>query len=197
MSAKTVEPRVKGAKGAGARRERGARRRAARKVARAERSWLREVKGLVALGVAAIVFAALYLFDPGQPSPRSSPVGAVGLWLGWAVFSSVGYAGYLVPLLLVLYGVGAFARARWGRGWPGLVGLGVLLVGMTGAFARLSESGGAPVQKGGLLGWVVAEALGRSLGTIGGWIVLGLALPVGLLLVTRGSIGTTSRGLGA
>src|SRR4029453_7670662 len=110
MSAKIVEPRVKGAKGAGARRERGARRRAARKVARAERSWLREVKGLLALGAAAIVFAALYLFDPGQPSPKSSPVGAVGLWLGWAVFSGVGYAGYLVPLLLALYGVGAFAR---------------------------------------------------------------------------------------
>ncbi len=197
MPAKTVEPRVKGAKGAAARRERVARRRAARKVARAERSWLREVKGLVALGAGAIVFAALYLFDPGQPSPQSSPVGAVGLWLGWAVFSGVGYAGYLVPLLLALYGVGAFGRARWGRGWPGLVGLGVLLVGMTGAFARLSESGAAPVPKGGLLGWAVAEALGRSLGTIGGWIVLGLALPVGLLLVTRGSIGTTSRGLGA
>jgi len=187
------------ANGAGARRERGARRRALRRAARAERSWLREVKGLLALGAAGIGFVALYAFDPRQPwVGAASPVGPVGLWLGWAGFTSVGYAAYLVPLLLALYGVGAFVRARWGRGWPGLVGLAVLVVGMTGIFARLSEPGGAAaVQKGGVVGWAVAEALSRSLGAVGGWIVLSLSIPVGLLLITRGSIGTTSRGLGA
>ena len=193
MPGKIVQPTVEAT---GARR---ARRRAARKAARAERSWLREVKGLLALGLAGIGFVALYAFDPmPRPPDQASPVGPVGFWLGWVSFWSVGYAGYLFPLLLAVHGAGAFVRARWARGWPGVVGLGVLLVSLTGILARAGDSlGDGRIHKGGTLGWAVAEALGRSVGTVGGWIVLLVAVPVGLLLITRGSIGSTSRGVGA
>ncbi len=175
-------------------RERMLRRRDARRALKAERSWLREVKGLLALGVAGIGFAALYAFDPLRRfTDQASPVGPVGLWLGWASFASVGYAGFLFPGLLAIYGLGAFFRARWVRGWPGIVGLVVLVLGLTGILARVQDALGPALDPGGLVGWAVAEALAGSVGTVGSWIVLGLSLPVGLLLITRGSIGAMSR----
>ncbi|MET0851578.1 MAG: DNA translocase FtsK 4TM domain-containing protein [Candidatus Rokuibacteriota bacterium] len=175
-------------------RERLLRRRDARRALKAERSWLREVKGLLALGVAGIGFAALYAFDPLRRfTDQASPVGPVGLWLGWVSFASVGYAGFLFPGLLAIYGLGAFFRARWVRGWPGIVGLVVLVLGLTGILARVQDALGPALDPGGLVGWAVAEALAGSVGTVGSWIVLGLSLPVGLLLITRGSIGAMSR----
>jgi S-DNA-T family DNA segregation ATPase FtsK/SpoIIIE len=190
--AETRAPRAgRGDRGA---RERMLRRRDARRALKAERSWLREVKSLLALGVAGIGFAALYAFDPLRRfTDQASPVGPVGLWLGWASFASVGYAGFLFPGLLAIYGLGAFFRARWVRGWPGIVGLVVLVLGLTGILARVQDALGPALDPGGLVGWAVAEALAGSVGTVGSWILLGLSLPVGLLLITRGSIGAMSR----
>jgi S-DNA-T family DNA segregation ATPase FtsK/SpoIIIE len=54
---------------------------------------------------------------------------------------------------------------------------------------------GVPVHKGGLLGWAIAEALGATVGAVGTWILLAVCLSVGALLVTRGSLGSASRGI--
>ena len=197
MASRIVQPE---AEGVAPRRERAVRRRAAaRRAARGELRWLREVKGLLALGLAGIVVIALYCYDPVvHPLDQSSPVGPVGLWIGWGLFWAVGYAGYLLPMLLVLYGVGAFVRARLAHGWPGLVGLGVLLVSVTGVLGRASDfSVASPIHKGGMLGWAVSGGLAGTVGTVGSWIVLLVLIPVGLLLVTRVSIGLASRGIGA
>ena len=95
--------------------------------------WVREVKGILALALAGFAVVALYAFDPTRhPLDQSSPVGPVGLWLGWTAFWAFGYAGYVFPLLLTLYGAGAFVRAPLARGWPGMAGLVLLLISVTG-----------------------------------------------------------------
>ncbi|HVQ74898.1 MAG TPA: DNA translocase FtsK [Candidatus Binatia bacterium] len=156
-----------------------------------EGRWLREVKGILAIALAGFGLMALWSFDPRLHAlDQTSPVGPVGAWLGWASFRAFGYAGYLLPMLLALYGIGAFVRTRLARGWPAVAGLGLLLLSATGALARLSDTlGEVRVHKGGVLGWTVSEALGQSVGAVGAWIILGALVPVGALLVTRASLG--------
>jgi S-DNA-T family DNA segregation ATPase FtsK/SpoIIIE len=179
--------------------EAAARRRGKQKPKREPGRWVREAKGILALALAGFGFVALYAFDPAfHPLDQSSPVGPVGAWLGWASFWAFGYAGYLFPLLLTLYGVSAFVRPRVATGWPALVGLALLLVSVTGILARASDTvTEVRIHKGGLLGWGVSEALGLTVGTVGTWIVLLAIVPVGVLFVTQISYGTLSRALGA
>ena len=158
---------------------------------------MREVKGILALALAGFALIALWSFEPRVHAlDQMSPVGPVGGWLGWAAFWAFGYGGYLFPLLLVVYGVGAFVRSRLARGWPAAAGLALLLVSATGALARLSETlGDRRVHKGGALGWAVVEALGSTVGAVGTWIILAALVPVGALLVTRGSLTALAAGL--
>jgi len=157
--------------------------------------WVREVKGILALALAGFGLVALYAFDPTRhPLDQSSPVGPVGLWLGWAAFWAFGYAGYVFPLLLILYGAGAFVRAPLARGWPGLAGLALLLVSVTGILARNSDTlTEIRVHKGGMLGWAVSQALGTTVGGVGSWIILLAILPVAALFITQASLGGVSR----
>ena len=154
--------------------------------------WVREVKGILALALAGFALVALYAFDPNRhPLDQSSPVGPVGLWLGWAAFWAFGYAGYVFPLLLILYGAGAFVRAPLARGWPGLAGLILLLVSVTGMLARASDTlAELRIHKGGMLGWLVNEALSVSIGAVGTWIILLAILPVAALFITQASLRT-------
>ncbi len=161
--------------------------------------WVREAKGILALALAGFGFVALYAYDPTlHPLDQSSPVGPVGGWLGWGSFHAFGYAGYLFPVLLTLYGVSAFVRPRMAHGWQAAAGLAILLVSATGILARASDTlTEFRVHKGGVVGWAVSEALRLSIGTAGTWIVLLALIPLGVLFVTRIPYSVLSRGLRA
>jgi S-DNA-T family DNA segregation ATPase FtsK/SpoIIIE len=161
--------------------------------------WVREVKGILALALAGFAVVALYAFDPTRhPLDQSSPVGPVGLWLGGTAFWAFGYAGYVFPLLLTLYGAGAFVRAPLARGWPGAAGLVLLLVSVTGMLARASDTlAELRIHKGGLLGWAVNQTLSFSIGSVGTWIILLAILPVAALFITQASLGKASGALGS
>jgi len=181
-----------------ARREALARRKAERAARRERSRWVREIKGILALALAGFGLVAIYAFDPAlHPLDQSSPVGPVGLWVGWTLFRAFGYGGYVFPALFVLYGIGAFARSRLARGWAALVGLVLLLVSVTGMLARASDTlAEMRIHQGGILGWAVTESLLGSVGLVGTWLVLLALLPVGLLCVTQASLGAVSRRLG-
>jgi len=161
--------------------------------------WVREAKGILALALAGFGFVALYAYDPMvHPLDQSSPVGPVGAWLGWGSFQAFGYAGYLFPVLLALYGVSAFVRPRVAHGWQAGVGLLILLVSATGVLARASDTlAEYRLHKGGVVGWAVSESLRVSIGTAGTWIVLLALIPVGVLFVTRIPYSVLSRTLRA
>ena len=162
--------------------------------------WLSEVKGILALAVAGFGLIALATFDPSRPpAVQQSPVGPVGVWLGWAAFQSFGYAGFLFPLLLGAWGASAFVRPPVTRGVLPFTGLTVLLVSAAGLLAQASTalSRGAAERHattaGGLVGWAVGTALRTGVGDLGAWLVLLVALPVGVLLVTRVSYAAVVR----
>jgi DNA segregation ATPase FtsK/SpoIIIE, S-DNA-T family len=160
--------------------------------------WVREAKGIAALALAGFGVVALSAHDPWlRAANQSGPVGAVGVWLGTNLFWALGYAGYLLPLVLAIYGLSAFVRPRMAAGWPGLVGFVLLVVSVTGILARVSATNSSPrVHSGGLLGWGVAETLRLSVGAVGTWIILLALIPVGVLFVTQISYGVLSRALG-
>jgi DNA segregation ATPase FtsK/SpoIIIE, S-DNA-T family len=202
---KMIPDRTPGPNGHGAREPREAprdgagKRRVPRKVKGEPGRWVREAKGILALALAGFGFVALYAYDPTlHPLDQSSPVGPVGGWLGWGSFHAFGYAGYLFPVLLTLYGVSAFVRPRMAHGWQAGVGLAILLVSATGILARASDTlAEFRVHKGGVVGWAVSEALRLSIGTVGTWIILLALIPLGVLFVTRIPYSVLSRGLRA
>src|SRR2546426_6959992 len=103
--------------------------------------WLSEVKGILALAIAGFGLIALSTFDPSRPpAGQQSPVGPVGVWLGWAAFQSFGYAGFLFPLLLGAWGASAFVRPPVTRGVLPFTGLAVLLVSAAGLVAQASRA---------------------------------------------------------
>ncbi|OGL20169.1 MAG: hypothetical protein A3F92_08000 [Candidatus Rokubacteria bacterium RIFCSPLOWO2_12_FULL_71_22] len=166
--------------------------------------WLGEVKGIVALAAAGFGLVAMSMFDPLlPPAAQSSPVGPVGVWLGWAVFQSFGYAGFLFPLLLGAWGASAFVRPLVARGWLPFAGLALLLVAATGLLTQAavgvaaSRGLGTVPAGGGLVGRVVATTLRAGIGDVGVWILLIAAVPIGILLVTRVSFAAIARVAGA
>ncbi|MGH7359514.1 MAG: DNA translocase FtsK 4TM domain-containing protein, partial [Candidatus Rokuibacteriota bacterium] len=73
--------------------------------------WLREAQGVVALGLAAYLAVALLSYDPAlRWVDQGARVGVVGLWGGWALFTTVGYAAYIVPMVLMVWAFAAFTR---------------------------------------------------------------------------------------
>jgi S-DNA-T family DNA segregation ATPase FtsK/SpoIIIE len=199
---KVLPEKALGQNGHGAReapRDGAGKRRGPRKTKGEPGRWVREAKGILALALAGFGFVALYAYDPTlHPLDQSSPVGPVGGWLGWGSFHAFGYAGYLFPLLLTLYGVSAFVRPRMAHGWQAGAGLAILLVSATGILARASDTlAEFRVHKGGVVGWAVSEALRVSIGTAGTWIVLLALIPLGVLFVTRIPYSVLSRGLRA
>ncbi|MEK7700642.1 MAG: DNA translocase FtsK 4TM domain-containing protein, partial [candidate division NC10 bacterium] len=152
--------------------------------------WLSEVKGILALAAAGFGLVALAMFDPAlPPAEQASPVGPVGVWLGWVAFQSFGYAGFLFPILLGAWGASAFVRPLVTRGWVPVAGLVLLLVSATGLLTQASSAVPAAARPaaagGGLVGWTVTSGLRAAVGNVGTWLVLLAAVPVGVLLVTR------------
>jgi S-DNA-T family DNA segregation ATPase FtsK/SpoIIIE len=165
------------------------------------RRWIREARGIVALAVAGFAVVSLAVFDPAlPPAEQGSAVGPVGWWLGWGLFRSLGYAGFLLPLLLGAWGMAAFTRPRVARGWVPVAGLGVLLVAAAGLLQQAADTfvaervtRGGIIATGGVVGWTLSAALHATLGRVGAWLVLVAALPVGVLLVTQASYTAVGR----
>jgi DNA segregation ATPase FtsK/SpoIIIE, S-DNA-T family len=157
--------------------------------------WVREARGILAIVVAGFAVVSLAVFDPAlPPAEQSTPVGPVGWWLGWALFRVLGYAGFLLPVLVGAWGVAAFVRPRVVKGWVPLVGLAVLVVAAAGLLQQAADTlvaervtRGGILAAGGAVGWMLSAALHAALGRVGAWLLLIAAVPVGVLLVTQAS----------
>jgi S-DNA-T family DNA segregation ATPase FtsK/SpoIIIE len=157
------------------------------------RRWTREVKAIALLVIAGFALVALATFDPTQPRHQQhAPVGPVGVWLGWALFATLGYAGFLLPLMLSVIGASIFMRPLVARGWPPVVGVTLLLLSASGLLAQIFDD-----RTGGIVGWAVARGLRAEVGSLGAWLMLLGGMPIGVLFVTQISFATISRAVGA
>jgi DNA segregation ATPase FtsK/SpoIIIE, S-DNA-T family len=165
------------------------------------RRWVREARGIVALVLAGFAVVSLAVFDPSlPPAEQGSPVGPVGWWLGWGLFRALGYAGFLLPLLVGAWGLAAFARPRVAKGWVPLIGIALLLVAAAGILQQAADTfvaarvtRGGMLATGGWVGWTLAVALDATFGRFGSWLLLIGSVPVGVLLVTQASYAAVLR----
>ena len=163
--------------------------------------WTREARGIVAIAVAGFAVTSLAVFDPAlPPADQGSPVGPGGWYLGWGLFRLLGYAGFLLPLLVGAWGTAAFVRPHVARGWVPLAGIGVLLVAAAGLMQQTSDTfvatrvtRGGILATGGWVGWTLTASLHATLGRVGAWLLLLAAVPVGVLLVTQASYAAVVR----
>jgi len=161
--------------------------------------WLREAQGVVALGLAAYLAVALLSYDPAlRWVDQEARVGVVGLWLGWALFTLVGYASYIVPIVFMVWAFAAFTRPLAIGTLSIGIGAGLGLLAVTGLLAHLSgPTRGVWLHRGGWLGWAVAGALRRTLGDVGGMVLLLTLLAVAGLCITQASYAGLSRAIAA
>jgi S-DNA-T family DNA segregation ATPase FtsK/SpoIIIE len=159
--------------------------------------WVREAQAVVALGAAAYVALALLSYDPALHwLDQEGSVGVVGLWIGWLLFTAVGYAGYLVPAAVAGWAVATFLRPVAAGGIATLLGVTLGLVALTGLLARLSgPSDGVWLHRGGLAGRAVDALLGRTLGDLGGLLLLVTLAAVAGLCLTQASYAGLTRGV--
>jgi DNA segregation ATPase FtsK/SpoIIIE, S-DNA-T family len=159
------------------------------------RRWVREARGILAVVLAGFAIVSLAVFDPALPPvEQATPVGPVGWWVGWGLFRVLGYAGFLLPLLVGAWGVAAFVRPRVAKGWVPLAGLALLLVAAAGILQQAADTfvaervtRGGILAAGGSVGWMLSAGLHAALGRVGAWLLLIAAVPVGVLLVTQTS----------
>jgi S-DNA-T family DNA segregation ATPase FtsK/SpoIIIE len=166
-----------------------------------------EFLGILVVAAGLLLLAALFSYDPADPSLFSAVADAdarPGNWAGrvGASFADgalqfFGYAAFVLPIVVLVYGVARF-RSRAVGAW-GTKALGLLVVLLSVAplchlaFGRPQLLGGG-LGAGGFVGDVVAGALVAALNPPGAAIALSAGLLIGVLLVASLSLGEALRG---
>ncbi|MFA5389085.1 MAG: DNA translocase FtsK 4TM domain-containing protein [Candidatus Omnitrophota bacterium] len=114
-------------------------------------------------------------------------IGIAGAYGAWAVFKLVGYAGFFIPFLFIVWGIGILAERMTGR--PLYRALGILfLFSSSSSFFSLTANPDPVlmVGRGGLLGFLLTDRfLLDYLGAIGGYIVTVSLSMLALLVATE------------
>lgn len=114
-------------------------------------------------------------------------IGITGAYTSWAIFKLIGYAGFFIPFLFVVWGIGILAERLTGRFLYRALGI-LFLFSSSSAFFSLTArpDSVSMVEKGGLLGFLLTDKfLLDYLGTIGGYIVTVSLAMLALLVATE------------
>ncbi len=177
----------------------------ARKSAEAESfHGLGYVIGVTLLALALFLFIAQWSFARGDlpvnAMPPNSPIHNHAGWLGaqtaHGFFFVLGASAYLLPVVLVMLGLGCWfeALAYLRRRWPWVL---ILLVSCSGLLHLLNDLplckqvcyGISAPYVGGFVGWVLYEYLFWMVGTAGAAILYGALYLISLLFLTNFRLG--------
>ncbi|MGZ5545560.1 MAG: DNA translocase FtsK 4TM domain-containing protein, partial [Limisphaerales bacterium] len=168
-----------------------------------------DVIGVVLGAAALLLLVALFSFDPHDCSanqvPPNSPVhnlgGELGVVTGQAVFRIFGLAGFVVPVLMIVYGLGylfsymAYLQHR--RTWGAV--LLICTMGFLTLFEhdlrilRTASAGVSAPSAGGYIGVFLNFTVLQFLGKVGASIVLGAVYVVGIMYLTNFQLGLWCR----
>ena len=169
---------------------------------------LSEVLGVVLFAAALLWFVALVSYSPadpawffyaGPPRPVENFAGPVGAFAAECAFQLLGYASFLLPVVLLVAGWHYFWCRTLSAGYTKTIGATLLL--LCGA-SLLALSLGAvtvdafEVQAGGHLGAVLADAAVGSLNRTGSAILILAIGTLGFLLTTQVSLGDVAAAAG-
>ena len=172
----------------------------ARRKTKPKKAW-RETIGLLMQAVWVLLLLALASYTwrdiPWECSPCQSPtanyIGPVGAWSAWVVFKVFGLAGFLVPLLLAVWGLIMLFQSGE-RIWPRVLWMAGILLGVSVLLdLQVSFWSGVTAERfnlddlpGGLSGYFLGrQLLTNFLGVVGSVVIsLGVILS-GLFFVAQ------------
>jgi len=135
---------------------------------------------------------AVWFFNTGGDVPPTNFVGQVGSFLAEVSFQIIGYASYLIPVFLLVFGWHYFWCRAIDAAYTKLIGL-VLLACCTAAFLSLAFGTMVVSEKtfraGGYLGQWLADTLALYLNRTGSVIVIVTLLFLSIILSTQFSFG--------
>jgi len=156
----------------------------------------RDLMFSIGLFVAALLLlAAMISYSPYDIGFETSTpnihvrnyIGIIGAYSVWAIFKLIGYAGFFIPFLFVVWGIGILAERLTGRPLYRVIGI-LFLFSASAAFFSLTARPDSVlmVQRGGLLGFLLAgRFLLDYLGAIGSYIVTVSLTILALLVATE------------
>ncbi|HEX3718666.1 MAG TPA: DNA translocase FtsK [Verrucomicrobiae bacterium] len=172
---------------------------------------LNDVIGIVLGAAALLLLVALLSYDPHDSAlnlvPPNNPPrnlgGPLGAWVALKLFRVFGIGAFMIPVLLLLFGLGyifeflAYLQRRWVWGVVLLLccmGLASMFERDLGLLQRLQVALNAP-SVGGFVGQFLYRDVLRYVGKVGATIVLGAVYVISLIYLTNFKLGHWCRQL--
>ena len=134
----------------------------------------------------------VWFFNTGSPQPPANFAGRVGAFIGELSYQLLGYAAYLVPLVLVVAGWHYFWCRKVDAAYTKMLGA-ALLLACTSSFLSLAfgtlDVAGKEFRAGGYVGDRLAAALAEYLNRTGSIILILTLLFAAIILSTQFSFG--------
>ena len=155
---------------------------------------LNEIKGLILIAAALIVLASLVSFTPFDLSlytshPNTPPknlIRSFGAYLAGAVLFLFGWAGYLIPVFILFFGVMLFRQELPDLRLPKILGFLVLLLSIS-SLISISGVNNEVIRfsHGGFLGFSLSRFIVNYFGTLGAYIIFITLSLLALALTTE------------
>jgi DNA segregation ATPase FtsK/SpoIIIE, S-DNA-T family len=173
-------------------------------------TWLQELVGLCAIGLALLLMISLGTYDPRDPAPffkagdsaaARNFIGPVGAFIAELLVPQLfGFAAFVLPLSLATTGWKLFWCKPLKAPATRTFGASLLMLSLTGLLTLAVGSvsiRGEDVRAGGAIGELAASSLENSLGGVGAFIVLTICFMAALLLCTQLSLASIAQGGGS
>ena len=161
-------------------------------------SLIEEIIGLVVIALSIFYFAALFTYNPSDPSLSSYSTGSkmadnlggvVGAYLSDLSLQLFGSSSYLVPLITGIFGTFLLLRRKFNiKEAKKITGLILLLISTSSLFSLLSMNGFKFVRGGGVVGGTISSLLTGYLNYAGAYLFTILAFVLALVLSTGISV---------
>ena len=144
--------------------------------------------------LALILLAAMISYTPYDISFETTDtnlhtrnfIGIIGAYAAWVIFKVIGHAGFFIPFLLTVWGIGVLAERLAEK--PVFRFTGVLLLFVSGSSFFALTGSPDPVlmmERGGLIGLFLSGKIAGYFGVIGGYIITLVLSALALLLATE------------
>lgn len=153
-------------------------------------TWLNEIVAIILLGIVILTFLSIISFTPADLPPNSTSFGNKHNWIGFFgaylahfLFSTIGLATYLVPVLIALIAWRVFKSEILIPSKSRILGYILTILSTSGLLWLFVSHSGV---SGGIIGAFLAETILVSLvGTIGAGILLTTLFLIAILLITN------------
>ncbi len=149
-----------------------------------------EIVGVGIITIALIIFLSLVSYDVQDfvrtgRAKTANWIGMPGAYLGWAVFTLIGWNAFLVPLFLLYWGLRRFRSKQFSNSLLPLSGTLIFILSLCTLLAMFQHGDKARMfSAGGLIGSYAAARM-IIFGPVGSYLILFALVAISLLLSTE------------